>query len=108
MALCIEPMLTLGKSSTRILADDWTVVTKDGTRAAHVEHSIAICEDGISVLTAPDRGRAELAPSASPRWTSSPELDWSGDGGRASGRSSLRRSYAEPTLPARDPADSMT
>jgi methionyl aminopeptidase len=62
MALGIEPMLTLGKSSTRVLADEWTVVTKDGTRAAHVEHSIAICEDGISVLTAPDRGRAELAP----------------------------------------------
>ena len=62
MALAIEPMLTLGKPATRELDDGWTVVTKDGARAAHFEHSIAICADGISVLTAPDRGAAALAP----------------------------------------------
>jgi methionyl aminopeptidase len=61
MALAIEPMLTLGRHSTRELDDGWTVVTKDGTRAAHVEHSIAITDDGVSVLTAPDRGAAGLA-----------------------------------------------
>lgn len=62
MALAIEPMLTLGRPATRELDDGWTVVTKDGARAAHYEHSVAICEDGISVLTALDAGIAELAP----------------------------------------------
>src|ERR1700712_1417775 len=61
MALAIEPMLTLGKPSTRELDDGWTVVTRDGARAAHFEHSVAVCSDGISVLTAPDRGVAGLA-----------------------------------------------
>jgi len=62
MALAIEPMLTLGKPSTAELDDGWTVVTRDGARAAHFEHSMAICSDGITVLTARDRGRAGLAP----------------------------------------------
>ena len=61
MALAIEPMLTLGKPSTRELDDGWTVVTRDGARAAHFEHSVAVCSDGISVLTAPDAGAAGLA-----------------------------------------------
>jgi methionyl aminopeptidase len=60
MALAIEPMLTLGKPSTRELDDGWTVVTRDGARAAHFEHSVAVCSDGISVLTAPDAGAAGL------------------------------------------------
>ena len=60
-ALAIEPMITLGKSATRELADGWTVVTKDGARAAHTEHSIAITDDGICVLTAADGGVAGLA-----------------------------------------------
>jgi methionyl aminopeptidase len=62
MALAIEPMLTLGKPATKELNDGWTVVTKDGARAAHCEHSIAICEAGITVLTAADGGSADLAP----------------------------------------------
>ena len=60
MALAIEPMLTLGRSQTTELDDGWTVVTRDGSRAAHVEHSVAITDDGISVLTAHDRGAAGL------------------------------------------------
>ena len=60
MALAIEPMLTLGKPATRELDDGWTVVTRDGARAAHFEHSIAICSDGITVLTASDGGAAGL------------------------------------------------
>jgi len=60
MALAIEPMLTLGRPATRELDDGWTVVTKDGAKAAHFEHSVAICSDGISVLTAPDGGAAGL------------------------------------------------
>ncbi|WP_020668405.1 type I methionyl aminopeptidase [Amycolatopsis nigrescens] len=53
MALAIEPMLTAGGGETRELEDGWTVVTADGSRAAHWEHSVAITEDGPWVLTAP-------------------------------------------------------
>lgn len=61
-ALAIEPMLTLGTGASRELADHWTVVTKDGSRAAHVEHSLALLDDGICVLSAADGGVAGLAP----------------------------------------------
>ena len=53
MALAIEPMLTLGSEHTEELDDGWTVVTADGSRAAHWEHTVAITEDGPRVLTAP-------------------------------------------------------
>ncbi|ADU49235.1 type I methionyl aminopeptidase [Intrasporangium calvum] len=56
----IEPMVTLGGSSTRVLGDDWTVVTADGTRAAHWEHSVAVRPEGLWVLTAIDGGQAAL------------------------------------------------
>lgn len=49
--LAIEPMLTLGGPDTSILDDDWTVVTDDGTRAAHWEHTVAVTEDGPRILT---------------------------------------------------------
>ncbi|HSK52509.1 MAG TPA: type I methionyl aminopeptidase [Clostridia bacterium] len=52
ICLAIEPMFTLGSHETRILPDDWTVVTKDGSLAAHWEHSIAITADGPLILTA--------------------------------------------------------
>ena len=61
MALAIEPMLALGRPGVRTLPDGWTVVTKDGSRAAHFEHSVAISADGICVLTAPDGGSLGLA-----------------------------------------------
>jgi methionyl aminopeptidase len=51
ICLAIEPMFTLGDYDTRILADDWTVVTKDGSMAAHFEHSIAVTADGPQILT---------------------------------------------------------
>ena len=56
----IEPMITLGGADTKVLADDWTVVTLDGTRAAHWEHSVAVREDGLWILTAIDGGKAAL------------------------------------------------
>jgi len=49
--LAIEPMLTLGTADTKILDDDWTVVTTDGSRAAHWEHTVAVTEDGPRILT---------------------------------------------------------
>ena len=54
MAIAIEPMLTLGSARTEELSDGWTVVTTDGSRAAHWEHSVAITDDGPWVLTAPE------------------------------------------------------
>ncbi|MFC0544548.1 type I methionyl aminopeptidase [Kutzneria chonburiensis] len=54
MAIAIEPMLTLGTDQTRELDDGWTVITADGTRAAHWEHSVAITDDGPWILTAPE------------------------------------------------------
>ena len=50
-ALAIEPMLTLGTYETAVLDDDWTVVTTDGSRAAHWEHTVAVTEDGPRILT---------------------------------------------------------
>jgi methionyl aminopeptidase len=53
MAIAIEPMLTLGTEDTLELSDNWTVITTDGSRAAHWEHTVAITEDGPWVLTEP-------------------------------------------------------
>jgi methionyl aminopeptidase len=47
----IEPMINIGSHHTRVLSDGWTVVTVDGKPSAHVEHTIAITEDGPEVLT---------------------------------------------------------
>lgn len=62
MVLCIEPMLTAGAPDNITLADDWTVVTADGSDAAHWEHQVALHSRGIWVLSAPDGGAAGLAP----------------------------------------------
>src|SRR3954451_6104416 len=62
LALAIEPMVTVGDPSTVELEDGWTVVTKDGSRAAHFEHTVAITPEGPWVLTAEDGGVAGLAP----------------------------------------------
>lgn len=61
MAVCVEPMLTMGSAENRTLDDEWTVVTTDGSLAAHWEHAVAITQEGIRVLTLPDGGEAELA-----------------------------------------------
>src|SRR6185295_11805534 len=49
--LAIEPMLTLGTTKTNVLDDEWTVVTADGSRAAHWEHTVAVTDDGPRILT---------------------------------------------------------
>ena len=61
MCLAVEPMLVRGGRGTQVLEDDWTVVTDDGSRAAHWEHSVAVLEGGIWVLTATDGGAQWLA-----------------------------------------------
>jgi methionyl aminopeptidase len=72
MALAIEPMLTAGRPDTRLLADGWTVVTEDGSLAAHFEHTVAITADGPWVLTAADGGAARLGHRAGPAAVSVP------------------------------------
>ncbi|QXQ09259.1 type I methionyl aminopeptidase [Paeniglutamicibacter sp. Y32M11] len=62
MCLAIEPMLVRGGLETKVLADDWTVVTVDGARASQWEHTVAVHMGGIWVLTAHDGGVAGLAP----------------------------------------------
>lgn len=52
LVIAIEPMLMLGDERTRVLADDWTVVTADGSLAAHFEHTVAVTDDGPEVFTA--------------------------------------------------------
>lgn len=61
MALAIEPMVTLGGHDCDELADGWTVVTTDGSAAAHFEHTVTVTEVGPWVLTAEDGGMARLA-----------------------------------------------
>jgi len=60
MCLAIEPMLTMGEPDTRVQPDQWTVVTLDGSRAAHWEHTVALTDRGPWVLTARDGGEAAL------------------------------------------------
>lgn len=52
LTIAVEPMFTLGGEANRVLADGWTVVTTDGSLAAHFEHTVAVTEDGLEVLTA--------------------------------------------------------
>jgi methionyl aminopeptidase len=51
MVIAIEPMLSLGTDQIRTLDDRWTVVTRDGTRSAHFEHTVAITNEGPKILT---------------------------------------------------------
>ncbi len=53
LVLAVEPMVCAGKDDNRILPDKWTVVTKDGSLAAHFEHTIAVTEGDPEVLTRP-------------------------------------------------------
>ncbi len=62
LAVAIEPMVVIGDQATFVEDDDWTVSTLDGTAGSHWEHSVAVHDDGIWVLTAPDGGAAGLAP----------------------------------------------
>ena len=61
LVIAIEPMITAGSEKVKILADDWTVSTKDGSDSSHWEHTVALHEGGIWVLTAEDGGEAGLA-----------------------------------------------
>lgn len=60
LALAVEPMVTCGDQANRVLEDDWTVVTLDGSWAAHFEHSFTLTPHGHWILTAVDGGRSRL------------------------------------------------
>lgn len=62
LVVAIEPMIVAGGIATVVQDDEWTVTTEDGADAAHVEHSIAVHDGGVWVLTAEDGGAAGLAP----------------------------------------------
>ena len=62
LCVAIEPMITAGSEETFVEDDDWTVTTVDGSDGSHWEHSVAVHENGIWVLTAADGGAAGLAP----------------------------------------------
>jgi methionyl aminopeptidase len=59
LVLAIEPMVNEGGPASRVLDDGWTVVTRDGSRSAHFEHTVAITPDGPEVLTLLDNARQE-------------------------------------------------
>ena len=58
MTIAIEPMITLGDYATKMLNDKWTVVTADGSLAAHFEHTVAVTQGGPRILTGPPAGTA--------------------------------------------------
>ncbi|MEE2860008.1 MAG: type I methionyl aminopeptidase [Paracoccus sp. (in: a-proteobacteria)] len=55
MFFTIEPMINLGRPETKVLADDWTAVTRDKSLSAQFEHSIGVTSDGCEIFTASDR-----------------------------------------------------
>jgi methionyl aminopeptidase len=61
MVIAIEPMITSGNQAVKVLGDDWTVSSKDGSDSSHWEHTVARHSKGIWVLTAEDGGVAGLA-----------------------------------------------
>jgi methionyl aminopeptidase len=56
MAIAIEPMVNIGGWETRLLNDQWTVVTEDGSLSAHFEHTILISDEGPEILTSVNGG----------------------------------------------------
>lgn len=51
LVLCIEPMVNLGRPDVQVLADGWTVVTKDNKPSAHFEHMVLVTAEGVEILT---------------------------------------------------------
>lgn len=55
MTFAVEPMVVAGRREVRVTEDNWTVVTEDGRPACHFEHTIAITDQGVDVLTSGDK-----------------------------------------------------
>jgi len=54
MTFTIEPMINMGKAGTKVLADGWTVVTRDGSLSAQFEHTLAVTRTGVEIMTVSD------------------------------------------------------
>ena len=67
MVLALEPMITLGGWEVETLSDQWTIVTKDRSLAAHFEHTVALTENGPEILSVADGARNESSASLSER-----------------------------------------
>ena len=63
LVLAVEPMLNMGRKDTRVLGDQWTVVTKDGMPSVHVEHTLALTSNGVEIITR-DPDVAEIGAAA--------------------------------------------
>src|SRR5439155_7908507 len=64
LVLAVEPMLCMGRKDTRVLGDHWTVVTTDGMPSAHVEHTLALTENGVEIITRdPDTNSVPVIPA---------------------------------------------
>ena len=61
MVLAIEPMVAMGRPEVKVLSDGWTAVTKDGSLAAHFEHTVAVTAAGPLVLSAPGEASVHAA-----------------------------------------------
>jgi|YNPNPStandDraft_1061719.scaffolds.fasta_scaffold00078_37 methionyl aminopeptidase len=57
MTIALEPMVLIGTPETKVLSDQWTVASRDGSYTAHFEHTVAVTEDGPMILTLLDDGR---------------------------------------------------
>ncbi|MDF1872038.1 type I methionyl aminopeptidase [Vannielia sp.] len=57
MIFTIEPMVNLGRAETKVLADDWTAVTRDKSLSAQYEHSVGVTADGVEIFTLSPAGR---------------------------------------------------
>ncbi|MCY4120769.1 MAG: hypothetical protein OXG72_07595, partial [Acidobacteria bacterium] len=68
MVLAIEPMVSMGKPAVKVLRDGWTAVTRDGSLAAHFEHSVAVTADGPLVLSRPLQEAGASADGAAMTW----------------------------------------
>jgi methionyl aminopeptidase len=66
LALAVEPMVTLGTKHTLVAEDDWTIVTADGSWAAHFEHTFTLTPEGPWILTALDGGQTALEAQGAP------------------------------------------
>ena len=72
LVIAVEPMVNMGRGDTRVLPDDWTVVTIDSMPSAHVEHTLALTHDGVKIVTADteDLKSVLLTPPASQQQSS--------------------------------------
>jgi methionyl aminopeptidase len=64
MTIALEPMILVGTSATKVLRDQWTVISADKSLTAHFEHSVAITRNGPMILTLLENGRgpAQIGP----------------------------------------------